>query len=134
MQTQIEKKTAGTFIYGVGNIEVEILQLRGKERWNKEIELFVTGGASSFEVIVMQKHELKNPLFFSRALQAFIMHIQAGGEEQQSNQIRSHFRNWLYKQNGSLKDIINGTKTGDTETDRQSGRDSLKAAFDKRYS
>lgn len=132
MQT-IEKKTAGTFIYGIGNIEVDILQV-GDKNWLKEIELFVTQGAESFTVIAMQKPELKNPLFLSRAISAFIIHLQCGGEQQKSGQIRNHFRNWLYKQNGSLKDIINGTKTGDTETDRQSGRDSLKEAFNRRYS
>lgn len=127
----IEKKTAGTFIYGIGSVEVEILQI-GKPEFLKEIELFVTQGADSFTVIAMQKPELQNPLFYSRAIQAFITHLQSGGEQQKSGQIRNHFRNWLYKQNGSLKDIINGTKTFDTETDRTTGRDSLKEALSRR--
>jgi hypothetical protein len=129
----IEKKTAGTFIYGIGNIEVDIVQI-GKPVWLKEIETFVTSSQDSFTIIAIQKPELKNPLFLQRAIQAFVNHIQAGGEEQKANMIRTHFRNWINKQNGSLKDITNGTKTGNTEADRQSGRDSLKEAFAKRYS
>lgn len=129
----IEKKTAKTFIYGIGNIEVEILQIGGKD-WLKEIALFVEQGADSFTVIAIQKPELKNPLFLSRAIQAFITHLQCGGEHQKSGQIRNHFRNWLYKQNGSLKDIINGKQTCNPEQDRQSNREELKSAFERRYS
>jgi hypothetical protein len=124
MQT-IEKKTAGTFIYGVGNIEVKITQI-GKPEWLKEIELFVTGGGESFAVIAMNKPELKNPEHIQRAIQAFINHIQEGQIEQKSNLIRNHFRNWLNSMNGSLKYIINGqqsnnggnTAKGGTSNDR----------------
>lgn len=132
MQT-IEKKTTGAFIYGIGNIEVDVMQL-GNKQWLGEIEKFIASSGDSFTIIAIQKPELKNPLFLQRAIQAFVNHIQAGGEEQKHNQIRSHFRNWLYKQNGSLKDIINGQKTFDTDTDRQTGRDNLKEAISKRYS
>lgn len=128
----IEKKTAGTFIYGVGSIEVEISQV-GEKKWLNEMELFITQGSNSFQLIAMNKPELKNPLFLQRTIQAFINHLQMGGEEQSSGRIRQHFRNWLYKQNGSLINIINGTKMGDAEEDRTTGRNSLKDELASRY-
>lgn len=126
----IEKKIAGTFIYGVGNIEVNILQL-GNAKWLHEIELFVTQSNNAFSVIVMQRPELKNPLFLQRAIQAFVTHIQAGGDEQKSNQIRNHFRNWLYKQNGSLNSIIYGQSTSSSESTTEF-RGSVNQEFNRR--
>ncbi len=123
----LEKKTTGTFIYGIGNIEIDIIQ-RGKESWLKEIEEFVTQSADCFTIIVMQKPELKQAIHLQRALQAFVLHIQSGGEEQKSSMIRKHFRNWINQQNGSLIKIIsddgykptNGSNTAakGTSTDR----------------
>lgn len=103
MQT-IEKKTAGTFIYGIGNIEVEILQV-GNPKFLKEIELFVLQGAEGFTVTVMKKPELKNPIYLQRVIQHFVNHILEGGEMQVSGAIRKHFRNWVNSMNGSLSKI-----------------------------
>lgn len=112
---------------------MEIAQL-GKDKWLKEIELFVTQSGDGFILIAMKKTELKNPLFMQRAIQAFVNHIQEAQEEQTSSMLRRYFRNWLNSKNGSLKDIINGTKTGDTEEDRATGRNNLKETLTRRYS
>ena len=103
MQT-IEKKTAGTFIYGVGSIEVEILQV-GKPEFLREIELFVTQGAEGFTVTLMRKPELKNTVYLQRVIQHFVNHVLEGGEMQSSGAIRKHFRNWINSMNGSLSKI-----------------------------
>ncbi len=130
MQT-IEKKTAGTFIYGVGNVEVEILQI-GKDSWLKAIEAFVKQGADSFTVIVMNKPELRNPEYLQKVIQHFINLIQEGGEEQTTVLIRKHFRNWLNSQNGSLKKIYlaDGQQSTDSSntTKRGTSNDRVEAA------
>lgn len=126
----LEKKTARNSIQGVGDIEISIMQV-GNPKWLSEIEMFVTGNPASFIMIAMQKPELKNPLFLQRAIQAFVTHIQSGGEEQQSNQIRNHFRNWLYKQNGSLNSIIYGQPTSSSESTADF-RSSVNEEFNRR--
>ena len=122
----IEKKTAGLFIYGIGEIEVEILQV-GKPEFLREIELFVTQGADGFTVTVMKKPELKNPIYLQRVIQHFVTHVQEGQEYQTSSLIRKHFRNWVNSMNGSLQKIyLNGqqstnsgnTTKGGTSSDR----------------
>lgn len=128
----LEKKTIKTSIQGIGSIEISLIKT-GNERWLKQIELFVTESADSFTVIAMKNPELANPLFLQRAIQAFVTHIQSGGEEQQSNQIRNHFRNWINKQNGSLKSIIYGEQSTASES-HEYFRDSVKEAFAQRYS
>ena len=125
--TQIEKKTAGTFIYGIGNIEVEILQV-GDPKFLKEIALFVTQGAEGFTVTLMRKPELKNPIYLQRVVQHFVNHVLEGGEFQMSGAIRKHFRNWVNSQNGSLSKIYlddgqqsnnsGNTAKGGTSSDR----------------
>ena len=123
---QPETKTAGLFIYGIGEIEVEILQV-GKPEFLREIELFVTQGADGFTVTVMKKPELKNPIYLQRVIQHFVTHVQEGQEYQTSSLIRKHFRNWVNSMNGSLQKIyLNGqqstnsgnTTKGGTSSDR----------------
>lgn len=126
----LEKKTVRNSIQGIGDIEVSVIQL-GNPKWLKEIELFVSTNPASFIIIAMQKPELKNPLFLQRVIQAFVTHIQSGGEEQHSNQIRNHFRNWLYKQNGSLNSIIYGQPTTSTESTTEF-RSSVNEEFNRR--
>lgn len=129
----IEKKTVKTSVTGIGDMELSVLQI-GNKKWLTHIEIFITQNQRLFTVTAMNKPELQNPLFLQRAIQAFIKHIQSGGEEQTSNLIANHFRNWINKQNGSLKNIINGEQTGNAEEDRNAGRESLKEAFNRRYS
>ena len=127
----IEKKTIKTSIQGIGNMEFQIIQI-GNPKWLTEIEIFLTQNEGSFTVIAIQKPELKNSLYMQRAIQAFVDHIQAGGDEQQSNQIRNHFRNWINKKNGSLKSIIYGESTTSNEP-KQSLRESFTEAFNQRF-
>lgn len=122
----IEKKTAGTYIYGIGNVEVEILQI-GKPEFLRELELFVTQGADGFTVTAMKKPELKNPIYLQRVIQHFVTHVQEGDEYQTSSLIRKHFRNWVNSMNGSLQKIYldgqqstnsGNTAKGGTSSDR----------------
>lgn len=124
MQPQI--KTAGLFIYGIGGIEVEILQV-GKPEFLRELELFVTQGADGFTVTAMKKPELKNPIYLQRVIQHFVTHVQEGDEYQTSSLIRKHFRNWVNSMNGSLRKIYldgqqstnsGNTAKGGTSSDR----------------
>jgi hypothetical protein len=127
----VEKKTVKTSVTGIGDMELSVLQI-GNRKWLTHIEIFITQNQRLFTVIAMNKPELQNPLFLQRAIQAFIKHIQSGGEEQTSSLIANHFRNWINKQNGTLKTIIYGeqTSTDGTETTL---RDSVKAEFNRRY-
>ncbi len=124
MQPQI--KTAGIFIYGIGNIDVDIIQV-GKPEFLRELELFVTQGADGFTVTAMKKPELKNPIYLQRVIQHFITHVQEGDEYQTSSLIRKHFRNWVNSMNGSLQKIYldgqqstnsGNTAKGGTSSDR----------------
>lgn len=127
-----QKKTLKTKIAGVGEIEISILQV-GKDWWLKEIESFVKNSNEKFYAISCVKTELKTPIHFQRALQHFINHIQMGGEEQKCNLIQSHFRNWVNKQNSSLKYIISNDGQSNTNESKQSLRDSVKEEFDRRH-
>ncbi len=127
----VEKKTVKTSVSGIGDMELSVLQI-GNRKWLTHIEIFITQNQRLFTVIAMNKPELQNPLFLQRAIQAFIKHIQMGGEEQTSNLIANHFRNWINKQNGSLKSIIYGEQQNADGTE-SSLRDSVKAEFNRRY-
>lgn len=128
----IEKKTVKTSVSGIGDMELSVLQI-GNSKWLTHIEVFITQNQRLFTVIAMNKPELQNPLFLQRAIQAFINHIQSGGEEQTSNLISNHFRNWINKQNGSLKSIIYGEQQQNTDGTETSLRDNVKAEFNRRY-
>ena len=128
----VEKKTVKTSVTGIGDMELSVLQI-GNRKWLTHIEIFITQNQRLFTVIAMNKPELQNPLFLQRAIQAFIKHIQSGGEEQTSNLISNHFRNWINKQNGSLKQIIYGEQQQNADGTEASLRDSVKAEFNRRY-
>lgn len=131
MITNTEKKTLKTTIQGIGEVEIDILQL-GNSFFLKEIEKFISNSSEKFYAITYFKPELKLPIHFQRALQAFVIHIQQGGEEQTAPLMRSHFRNWINKQNGSLKFIINGNQPNSNETNA-SLRDNVQAEFSRRF-
>ena len=128
----VEKKTVKTSVSGIGDMELSVLQI-GNRKWLTHIEIFITQNQRLFTVIAMNKPELQNPLFLQRAIQAFIKHIQSGGEEQTSTLIANHFRNWINKQNGSLKQIIYGEQQQNADGTETSLRDSVKAEFNRRY-
>lgn len=119
----LNKKKLITKIGGLGEIEIELLET-GEDKWLKEIEDFVLRSEQRFIAIIMFKPELNNVLYFQRALQAFLNHLQMGGEYKPSNDIRKHFKNWIVSQNGSLQKIIsadghesnNGSNTAKTGT------------------
>lgn len=133
MITNTEKKTLKTTIQGIGEVEIDILQL-GDSRFLKEIEKFISNSSEKFYAITYFKPELKLPIHFQRALQAFVIHIQQGGEEQTAPLMRSHFRNWINKQNGSLKYIISEHGKPNTEQTSVSLRNDIQAEFSRRYS
>lgn len=131
MITNTEKKTLKTTIQGIGEVEIDILQL-GNSFFLKEIEKFISNSSEKFYAITYFKPELKLPIHFQRALQAFVIHIQQGGEEQTAPLMRSHFRNWINKQNGSLKFIINGNQPNSNES-KQNLRENIQTEFSRRY-
>ncbi len=127
----LEKKVIKTSVQGIGNMEFSITQI-GQKRWLTDIETFITQNQRGFTMIAMQKPELQNPLFMQRAIQAFVNHIQTGGEEQTANLIKNHFRNWINKQNGSLKTIIYAEQQNADGTE-STLRDNVKAELVRRF-
>lgn len=130
---EIQSKTIETKISHLGDIKISIFQI-GKKKHLEAIEDFITKSQERFHLIMMQKPELKNPLYFQRALQAFVNHIQESGIEQNSNLILAHFKNWVYSQNGNLTNII--TRDGRQSTaaeSKQDFRNSVQSELNRRY-
>lgn len=128
----IEKKTLITKVTGIGEIKIE-MSLLGNNIWLKEIEKFITKSDEKFYAISNIRTELKTPIHLQRALQTFINHLQAGGEEQKLSLIQSHFRNWINKQNGSLKYIISDNGQPNTSESKQEFRKNVSEIFNNRY-
>jgi len=128
----VEKKTVRAFVHGIGNMELLVMQI-GNERWLTDIERFITQNDRCFTIIAMKRHELQNPLYMQRAIQAFVNHIQEGGEEQTTSLITNHFRNWINRQNGNLKTIIYGEQQTNADGTETTIRDSVKAEFARRF-
>lgn len=128
----LSKKKLITKIGGLGEITIEVIETDEK-KWLLEIEDFILRSEQRFIAIIMFKNELNNALYFQRALQAFIDHIQMGGEYKPSNEIRKHFKNWIVSQNGSLTKIIQGNGQSNSKESKQEFRGKVADIFDSRY-
>lgn len=127
-----EFKTIKAKLTGIGEIEVSILQM-GAGWYLIELEKFVTQSDESFFAISRANFDLMLPIHMQRAIQAFIIHLQSGGEKQTCPLIRTHFRNWVKRQNGTLKNIINGQQQSNSTENQSNVRESVQTEFDRRY-
>lgn len=117
---EIVTKTIKTNINGVGDIEINVLQIGNPWHLN-EIEDFITRTGERFRIIMMSKKEISSALYLQIAIQEFINHIQSIGKEQASNEIRSHFKNWIFSLNGTLKTILENGKSSINGSDTAAG-------------
>lgn len=114
--TTIPSKIVKTTIDGLGDIEISVLQI-GKEWHLQQLEEFITKTGERFRIIMMQKPEINSALYLQYAIQEFVKHIQSIGKEQAANEIRSHFKNWVFSLNGNLKTVIENGRTSANNSD-----------------
>lgn len=99
-----------TKIPHIGDIEIKVVSIEDKW-WLSQIVQFITLSDERFAVIAFSNPPLKTQVTFQNTLQRFITFIQAGGEPQAANKIRTHFNNWINKQNGTFNSVQRGTQS-----------------------